>query len=98
IALYFSGGAMSHNSWILNKLDCCIMVIGSTPLVFGLVYDQLPLYKIWGGTSFLYFETLALQGLDIMKFITSILFNICFNFFINFVRFLLKGSCYNIQF
>ena len=42
---------MSYNSWMPNKLGCRIMVIGSTPPVF-LCFSQLPLYKIWGGTSF----------------------------------------------
>src|SRR5699024_1803619 len=52
IASYFWVGSISYNSWMLNRLGCRIMVMGSTPPVFWLVFVQLPLYKIWGGTSF----------------------------------------------
>src|SRR5699024_7304329 len=41
---------------MLNKLGFSIMDIGSTPPVFWLVFGQLPLYKIWGGTSFFAFS------------------------------------------
>jgi len=56
IASYFWVGSLVYNSWMLNKLGFSIMVIGSTPPVFWLVFDQLPLYKIWGGTSFFAFS------------------------------------------
>ena len=52
MALYFWVGSFVYNSWMLKRHGCRIMVIGSTPPVFWLVFEQLPLYKIWGGTSF----------------------------------------------
>src|SRR5699024_7670724 len=52
MASYFWVGSISYSSWMPNKLGCRIMVIGSTPPVFLWFYSQLPLYKIWGGTSF----------------------------------------------
>src|SRR5699024_4526059 len=55
IASYFWVGSLVYNSWMLNKLGFSIMDIGSTPPVFWLVFDQLPLHKIWGGTSFFVF-------------------------------------------
>src|SRR5699024_2675574 len=55
MASYFWVGSISYNSWMPNKLVCRIMVIGSTPPVFMGCFSQLPLYKIWGGTSFFMF-------------------------------------------
>src|SRR5699024_10562151 len=52
MASYFWVGSISYSSWMPNKLGCRIMVIGSTPPVFLWFYSQLPVYKIWGGTSF----------------------------------------------
>jgi len=52
IASYFWVGSLVYNSWMLNKLGFSIMVIGSTPPIFLGSCDYLPLYKIWGGTSF----------------------------------------------
>src|SRR5690625_1831110 len=70
ISSYFSVGSISYNSWMPNKLGCCIMVIGSTLLqsFYGCVVNYH--YTRFGEVLlFLCFQALVLQGLAIMKFI-----------------------------
>src|SRR5699024_3067886 len=68
IVSYFWVGSISYNSWMLNKLGCRIMVIGSILQSFWFVVINYHYTGFGEVLPFSYFKSLALQGLRIMKF------------------------------